>query len=761
MAYNNLLFDDLDKELNRLEQSETSLNISQGQIKSQDPIFDLEQEFQKLETDNEPTYPEVIGKGLLRGVEGLAGGIGSITRWAGDILGSDTISTAGKTASEYWNDAQTKGIAAPHPALYKGSFIDNPSLKRAVGIISEAVPSLAAALVTGGAATAAGLSEVAASALAATSLGLLEGAPQYEESRETGKGVAESTLYGTLSTAGTSLLEFLPISHILGRSGKTVISSLKGATEEGLQEGAQQIWQNLIAKLGYDDTRNLAEGLVESIIGGAGSGGIAGGTVAKLNSVAEKADIAGVTDDEIQAARQDLESQVENLANKVETQNLEPFQTFDPGAEERQQVIDTLGTRSGIPYEEPAPVTWQKSFNDAISRAVTAKPGPERAEAVKDIITLKQEKPVIEQTLEEINQATIDTLGTRSGIPYEEAAPQPPFIPVPPAAPRKMPGLGTLLKKDVLEPDEIAHLQSRLGKAGSWNKRIENKLIEIGELNAERPGTQTEENRQSLGEEGQTSQEEGTIPEGSEERLRIRQPGNAAISQSGEITPERRADILMRSIPVEVPGPGGKMVPNASRPASLRAMAARIKNTLGVDVNPSDYMEGVPNVSDKPYLKKVPQGKRTPAIQREEITPDNLPTNAKETGVIEEELAKFEKSPQIITPAITPAKPGMVRLDKGGVKPFTAFREITRGKNKGKIEVTLSNGKKQKVNPDQIREYPAEKTETPSLKDIKVKVKAVMEETGQEFELEQTAEESLNEIKSKRDILNELLECVS
>ncbi|MBW2119426.1 MAG: hypothetical protein JRH09_16095, partial [Deltaproteobacteria bacterium] len=264
------------------------------------------------EEGEEPGYAEAIGKGIFRGTEGLAGGIGSTIRWAGDILGSKPIAELGTEASQYWRKAQQEGIAKPHPELFQGSFLDKPSLKRAFAIVAEAVPSLGAAITVSAA--------TGQPWIGAGMLGLLEGAPQYEEAREEGKSIEEASAYGVMSTAGTAMLEYLPISRMLKRGKAVAKGTVKrlpsvragavGAMEESAQEASQQIWQNFIAKVGYDPARNLAEGIVESMIGGFGAGGIAGGTIAKLNSVAEKADENGVTDDELDELKSDIERQV-------------------------------------------------------------------------------------------------------------------------------------------------------------------------------------------------------------------------------------------------------------------------------------------------------------------------------------------------------------------------------------------------------------------------------------------------------------------
>ena len=56
-------------------------------------------------------------------------------------------------------------------------------------------------------------------------------------------------------------------------------------------------------------------------------------------------------------------------------------------------------------------------------------------------------------------------------------------------------------------------------------------------------------------------------------------------------------------------------------------------------------------------------------------------------------------------------RPGWVWYEKkGSFRPFTEFRQIIKGKNKGKIEVTLpaTPSRKVLVDPASIRSYPTQ-----------------------------------------------------
>jgi hypothetical protein len=178
---------------------------------------------ERQEAGQEQGYLETVGKGVVRGAEGMASGAGSVLNWAGEVVGSEPIARAGKNVTEYFDKAAREGWAAPDPYVFRGEFMDNPSFKRAAGIISEAAASLGGALAVGGGvglgvrALGAGVraASIAGKTAAAGGLGLLEGAPQYGEAREAGKTVGEASAIGAASTIGTGLLEFLAIDRFL------------------------------------------------------------------------------------------------------------------------------------------------------------------------------------------------------------------------------------------------------------------------------------------------------------------------------------------------------------------------------------------------------------------------------------------------------------------------------------------------------------------------------------------------------------------
>lgn len=337
-------------------------------------------------------------KGVVRGVESIAGSIGGLTRWAGDVIGSETMSEAGKTASKYWQDEAQKGWEAPDPRINQGTFIENPSFARAAGLVGEAVPWLAPALISGGAMVAAGISPLAASATVAGGMGVMEGSQNYEEARDVGKGVGESSVYGALSSAGTAILEFIPIGKFLGKKTGLAKGAVEGLLAEGITEGAQTAWQNLIAKVGYDGAREISTGVIESMIAGAGTGAPAG---ALTHGIGKAVD-AGVSESDIKTVIEDIEKQTDaaiiDQPDKVKQKVQESVQaTIPKGKKEtftKESITEPIKddvpkvTNLGdIPAPQDVPELPKKEFT---KQDVVNKSAEESAKVFQDAIQSNQ-----------------------------------------------------------------------------------------------------------------------------------------------------------------------------------------------------------------------------------------------------------------------------------------------------------------------------------------------------------------------------------
>jgi len=231
-------------------------------------------------------------------------------------------------------------IAKADPRIFQGSFMENPSWTRGISAVTAAVPSLF---------TAAAISGWTKNPVAgAVLLGGSEGAVQRQEAIEAGKSRKQANVIGTLSTIGTTILEAIALDKLMNFGfarklrnmprekiaetikglvhEKQIMEAIrqigKGATVEGIQEGTQTLFQNAIARYGYEPTRKLTEGLIESIIGGAGSGGILGaivpGNAQHIDTAIEEYKAHGATDREIRMLYNDIVGMILDKADIVD-----------------------------------------------------------------------------------------------------------------------------------------------------------------------------------------------------------------------------------------------------------------------------------------------------------------------------------------------------------------------------------------------------------------------------------------------------------
>lgn len=295
---------------------------------------------------SQPGYGETFGKGIIRGTEGLMSGVGSLARWGGDVIGSQTISEAGKDTSDYWKRAASEGWAKPDADTFQGTFMERPSLKRVAGIVGEAVPSLGVSGGATGALAKAGLSIGKAAFGGSSAMGLISGAGTYEEARDKGKSIGESSLYGGLVTGTTTALEATGIGKILGAKGSPIRGAITGGIAEGTTEVLQGLASNIIAKVGYDKTRELSQGLIEGFIGGVGLGAPAGAISSQIDfeskPVKDALD-AGVTLEEISSLNDSINQDLSKQTTKEKP----------TGPNDRQDIFETTGVKSQEYYTSP------------------------------------------------------------------------------------------------------------------------------------------------------------------------------------------------------------------------------------------------------------------------------------------------------------------------------------------------------------------------------------------------------------------------
>lgn len=150
--------------------------------------------------------------------------------------------------------------------VHSGTFLENPSFARLTDIFMESAPSFGVGY---------GLGAVTKSSkLAALAVSFLDSVGMYEEARESGKDVAEATTVFGFAAGGSYFLEKYGLDEFFDRTiGATGRSLLKKFGSEIFTESGQTWWQNLVAKIGYDESRSLLQNVIESgLCGGLGVG---------------------------------------------------------------------------------------------------------------------------------------------------------------------------------------------------------------------------------------------------------------------------------------------------------------------------------------------------------------------------------------------------------------------------------------------------------------------------------------------------------
>ena len=221
----------------------------------------------------------------------------------------------GRVAREYWNKAADNKALELDDSL-KGAFMDNPSWLKATTLIAGAIPSLFASVTVG--------YLTKKPMLAMLYMSGIDAADVYVEGIEKGKTGEEASYLFDLAFAGSMGTNVLlgPFEHFAKGTGSRIKNIVLGGLLEGTEEMCQQFSQNLIVKIGIDKTRSLFEGIIESFIGGAGSGGAIGGFTTKgiagLNKAIADAKKNGATDAEIEQAFKIIRDVMIRKAGEIE-----------------------------------------------------------------------------------------------------------------------------------------------------------------------------------------------------------------------------------------------------------------------------------------------------------------------------------------------------------------------------------------------------------------------------------------------------------
>lgn len=187
---------------------------------------------------------------------------------------SDKLIEYGEKTIKHWQGEQEFLSKFKDKETWEGTFSENPNAIRIFASAAEAIPMMAVGVAGGVAAN--------SSWAGAMILGSAEGLGVFQEAVEKGKpdvqaiaagvtaGALSATVEGKLNMMGFGVLEDM-INPKVARHFLTQFSL--NAVEEGVQEGLQTFTTNLVRKYGIDRAVDIQEGLVESIVVGAVTGG--------------------------------------------------------------------------------------------------------------------------------------------------------------------------------------------------------------------------------------------------------------------------------------------------------------------------------------------------------------------------------------------------------------------------------------------------------------------------------------------------------
>lgn len=243
-----------------------------------------------------------IGKGFARGSLELVKGTGGLIKIAGDwykdsgittplnlmtVKSTNAIADSLTKTGQFIEDIADMGLVSDmleqDSEIFKGSFTENPSLTRTLSTVASAIPSLGYGKI---------VSKFTNPVVGVTMMAGVDTQDIYWEAKEKGLNKLEAGALFTIATAGTYKLEKIGFDSIFDKKVTPFATKIIGSMlSEGLTEAGQTLWQNSVKKIGYERTQDLFEGVVESLVAGAGSGGLVSTAVGISNKLsrAEKA----------------------------------------------------------------------------------------------------------------------------------------------------------------------------------------------------------------------------------------------------------------------------------------------------------------------------------------------------------------------------------------------------------------------------------------------------------------------------------------
>jgi hypothetical protein len=244
------------------------------------------------------------GANLVRWMAETDNEYNRLADWSGDFR--EYISTMSKDSADFWEDKSRK--LSPSE-LAMASWEQRP-LSKALNVVGQGAIPFGAAVVS--------TMLTQNPAVGASMYGALTLGDTYSESREKGLSVGQSNLYALLDAAWTTATERIAFDKILSTAGKNIFKRIGiSSLTESTQELIQTIGSNMIAKYGYDKSRNILDNFIEAIVGG-GFLGMFGG------AFQPGSDFFGESGKKIVEAGKKLQSNAKSISEKI------------PGSEWRQ-----------------------------------------------------------------------------------------------------------------------------------------------------------------------------------------------------------------------------------------------------------------------------------------------------------------------------------------------------------------------------------------------------------------------------------------
>lgn len=252
----------------------------------------------------------------------------------------------GESIEKLWDLGLNAEWLKQDEEIFEGSFVENPSMTRALSLGASAAPSIG---------WLGGLAKLTRSTtLASVMLAGADADDIYFEAREAGASQNKALGLFAVGTAGTAAFDKYGFERMFSQKvmaplAKRVVNSI---LSEGVTEGTQTLWQNMVKKYGYNDSQELWEAVIESVIGGALSGGAVSAANAgyiRLQDVRGRLKEKGMTDnglDQVQEALvQEMGFHREGLEPLFQTRIEQSLNKLDDFVKQSEETADAKKTQ--------------------------------------------------------------------------------------------------------------------------------------------------------------------------------------------------------------------------------------------------------------------------------------------------------------------------------------------------------------------------------------------------------------------------------